>query len=144
MKIDIQKAYDSISWKFLEEVLNGLNFPSPNEWVMECVSTPRYSIMVNDFPKGFFEGKRGLRQGDLLSHFLFILCMKYFSRLLNVRTNVDIFIFHPMCGTFKISHLIFADDMLFFSHPMLFFCLTLAPTVGYRSRASTPLIFGAS
>lgn len=58
IKIDLQKAYDTISWEFLEEVLIGLNFhPIFVEWVMECITSPSFSIIVNGISHGFFKGK---------------------------------------------------------------------------------------
>ena len=68
VKIDLRKAYDTICWDFLEDVLLGLNFhPIFVERVMECVTSLSYSIMINGSPHGFFQGKRGLRQGDPMS-----------------------------------------------------------------------------
>lgn len=60
LKIDIRKAYDSVSWKFINEVLVKMNF-SPNfvKWIMECITNPRFSMLINGSPKGFFlEHKR--------------------------------------------------------------------------------------
>lgn len=68
LKVNIQKAYDSVHWEFLEAVLRGMGFPAQFiQWVMLCVTTPKYSIVINGALEGFFEGKRGIRQGDPLS-----------------------------------------------------------------------------
>ena len=79
-KIDLRKAYETICWDFLENVLLGLNFhPVFVERVMECVTSPSYSIMINGSPHSFFKGKRGIRQGDPMSPSLslfFFWCFK--------------------------------------------------------------------
>ncbi|XP_074296921.1 uncharacterized protein LOC141627584 [Silene latifolia] len=82
--------------------------------IMACVSTTSFSIALNGFLHGFFPGKRGLRQGDPISPLLFTLCMEYLSRLLNVVTTLPGFHFHPLCKQMKLSHLMFADDLLLF------------------------------
>ncbi|KAK6146980.1 hypothetical protein DH2020_017892 [Rehmannia glutinosa] len=116
IKVDLKKAYDTISWSFLEQVLNGLGFSSMFiSWVMECVSSASYSICINGSLQGKFPGKRGLRQGDPMSPALFLLCMEYLSRLLKMRTNTSSFKFHPRCEALKITHLVFADDLMVFS-----------------------------
>lgn len=115
LKIDLQKAYDTISWNFLREVLLGLNFhPQFVFWIMTCVTCPTFSIAVNGGLHGNIVGKRGLRQGDPMSPALFLLCIEYFSRLTNVRTKELEFNFHPKCGKENITHLAFADDLLLF------------------------------
>lgn len=68
LKVDLQKVYDTISWTFLQEALQYLEFPTVFiGWIMECVSTSSFSIVINGTLHGFFSGKRGLRQGDPLS-----------------------------------------------------------------------------
>lgn len=74
IKLDIKKAYDHVNRAFLIEVLNKFGFCEAwLKWIEGCINTPRISVLVNGNPKGFFETSRGLRQGDLISSFLFII-----------------------------------------------------------------------
>lgn len=151
IKVDLQKAYDTVSWSFLREVLVGLGFPPIFVgWVMQCVSTPTFSIALNGSLTGFFAGKRGLRQGDPMSPSLFILCMEYFSRLLNSRTENTDFNYHPKCADLRITHLAFADDLMLFARGdlpsihILVNCLdTFKATSGLGINASKSNIFTA-
>ncbi|GFP98893.1 line-1 retrotransposable element orf2 protein, partial [Phtheirospermum japonicum] len=113
LKIDLRKAFDSVSWGFLNSVLEGLNFSGKFvSCVMECVTTTSYSISLNGSLHDMFEGKRGLRQGDPLSPFLFVLCIEYLSRSLNIATANPDFNFLPRCEANRITHLAFADDLM--------------------------------
>lgn len=77
-----------------------------------------FSIMVNGQLEGYFPGKQGLQQGDPISPLLFVLCMEYFSRILN-KAICSGFLFHKNCKAMKLSHLCFVDDLLFFPMEML-------------------------
>lgn len=83
--------------------------------VMGVVRSCMFSIIINGQLEGFFPGKKGLRQGDLISLLLFILCMDYLSRTLKKMT-VDGFSFHRGCEVLKLSHLCFADNLMVFSN----------------------------
>ncbi|XP_074301052.1 uncharacterized protein LOC141632401 [Silene latifolia] len=116
LKVDLQKAYDSVSWAFLEQMMNSLNFPTHMiHLIMECMSTATYSLVLNGDTFGHFKGAKGLRQGEPLSPLLFTVAMEYFSRILAYTTDTMAFKFHPMCGKLSLSHLMFADDLLLFS-----------------------------
>ncbi|KAH6786951.1 hypothetical protein C2S52_006503 [Perilla frutescens var. hirtella] len=116
LKIDLRKAYDTISWNFLREVLIGLGIPlTVVGWILECVTTATYSLSINGGLHRFIKGKRGLRQGDPMSPQLFLLCMEYFSRLVELRTKDSDFNYHTRCKKLKITHLAFADDLMLFT-----------------------------
>ncbi|KAL2934382.1 LINE-1 reverse transcriptase-like protein [Bienertia sinuspersici] len=112
-KVDIRKAYDSIRWEFLDQLLRKLNFPTQFvDWIMMCVSTPAFSLNINGETCGYFKGKRGLRQGDPISPLLFVICMDYLSRLLVLVGKAKGFDYHPRCKALGLSHLAFADDLI--------------------------------
>ncbi|GJW39768.1 hypothetical protein Tco_0065613 [Tanacetum coccineum] len=76
-KVDIQKPYDTVDWKFLDYILRCYGFHHKMvKWIMTCVMMASFSICINGDIHGFFKGKRGLRQGDPLSPYLFTLVME--------------------------------------------------------------------
>jgi exonuclease III len=83
IKLDMSKVYDRVKWAFLEAVMTKLGFAT--RWikmVMECIRTVKYSIVVNGNPVGNIIPTRGLKQGDPLSPYLFILCAEALSCML--------------------------------------------------------------
>ena len=84
LKLDMSKAYDRVEWIFLEQVMRKLGF---NErWInlmTVCAKTVSYSMLVNGEPKGLIRPTRGIRQGDPLSPFLFLLCTEGLHSLIS-------------------------------------------------------------
>ena len=73
-KVDFEKAYDSVDLKYLDAVMINMNFPTLwRKWINECVGTAMASVLVNGCPTEEFPMERGLRQGDPLLSFLFLL-----------------------------------------------------------------------
>ncbi|KAK4382253.1 hypothetical protein Sango_2889200 [Sesamum angolense] len=98
LKVDIQKAYDSVEWDLLE-VLKLFDFPHQFITLIEqCISTASFSVSLNGSIHGFFKGGRGLRQDDPMSPYLFVLVMEIWNSLLRHRVhNAAHFQYHWKC-----------------------------------------------
>ncbi|RVW98823.1 LINE-1 reverse transcriptase-like [Vitis vinifera] len=116
-KLDIEKAYDNINWQFLLKTLHKMGFGSKwLGWMWSCVSSAKFSVLVNGVPAGFFLSSQGLRQGD--PPYLFVLGMEVLDALIR-RAVVGGYL--SGCSiqgdrrhNLKISHLFFADDTIMF------------------------------
>ncbi|XP_071676865.1 uncharacterized protein [Lolium perenne] len=117
LKIDMMKAYDRVEWGYLHDVLCKLGFaPAWISVVMRCVTHVRYAVRVNGELTSPVVPSRGIRQGDSISPYLFVLCTEGLSSLLLQKENVGVL--QGVCNGRSgppISHLLFADDSIFFS-----------------------------
>ncbi|GJU10293.1 RNA-directed DNA polymerase, eukaryota [Tanacetum coccineum] len=113
-KVDFEKAYDSVRWDYLDDVLKNFGFGDRwRGWIQGCLRSSRGSIIVNGSPTNEFQFHRGLKQGDPLSAFLFILVME--SLHISVQRVVDAGMFKGISlGSFLyLSHVFYADDAVF-------------------------------
>ncbi|XP_021723977.1 uncharacterized protein LOC110691367 [Chenopodium quinoa] len=121
MKLDMSKAYDRIEWSFLEVVLERFGFDQRwRECVMDCVKFVSFFVLVNGKPTEEFIPSRGIRKGDPISPYLFILCAEIFSHLLRQaeeRGSLRGVRIAPLAPS--INHLLFADDCIIFSRASL-------------------------
>jgi len=118
-KLDIEKVYDHVNWDTLFYLLERMGFGDRwRRWLKTCVSTVRFSVLVNGSLVGFFGSSRGLRQGNPLSPFLFLLIMEVLSRILKKTEEggfIQGFLAGPINSTgIRVSHLLFADDTVLF------------------------------
>ena len=117
-RLDIEKAYDHVDWSFLLAMLEKMGFGERwCSWIKWCLSTVRFSVLVNGSPTGFFQSSRGLRRGDPLSPYLFVVVMEAFSCLLKravARGFLTPCLVRGRRGEgVQVSHLLFADDTIF-------------------------------
>jgi hypothetical protein len=116
LKLDMSKAFDRVEWGFLEAVMQKLGFDA--RWIhllMTCVRTVSYSVLINGQPFGNITPSRGIRQGDPLSPYFFILCAEGLSSLLHKAERDRRITGLPIVrGGMRLNHLFFADDSLLF------------------------------
>ena len=114
-KVDFEKAYDMVDWGYLDEVMSKMGFPTLwRKWIKECVGTATASVLVNGSPTDEFPLGRGLRQGDPLSPFLFLLAAEGFNVLMESLNQNNLFSGFQLGinASITVSHLQFADDTL--------------------------------
>ncbi|KAG7579199.1 hypothetical protein ISN45_Aa03g033600 [Arabidopsis thaliana x Arabidopsis arenosa] len=117
LKLDLEKAYDRIRWDFLEDTLVAAGLSASwVRWIMQCVTGPSMSILWNGEKTESFKPARGLRQGDPLSPYLFVLCLERLCHMIDEavigKTWKPI---HLSRGGPPLSHVCFADDLILFA-----------------------------
>ena len=114
-----KKAYDQINWNFLLTVLHKMGFGGKwVNWLKRCISIALFSISVSGCPISFFKSSGGLRQGDPLSLYLFVLGMETLSVLIGKAGSEGFLVGYRIANRSgeeeRITHLLFADDTLIF------------------------------
>lgn len=117
LKLDLEKAYDRIRWDFLEDTLIAAQLPQNwRDWIMTCVKGPSMTVLWNGEKTDPFTPSRGLRQGDPLSPYLFVLCLERLCH--QIEFSVAQKDWKPISlsrGGPKLSHVCFADDLILFA-----------------------------
>lgn len=115
VKLDLEKAYDRLKWSFIHRVLQAFHFPPKlSRIIMGCVTSTSTSILANGGTLESFKRTRGIRQGDPLSPYLFILSMEYLGHLIEEKCVAGDWV--PLKASkdnLGFSHL-FVDDIILF------------------------------
>uniref|UniRef100_A0A803PDL7 Reverse transcriptase domain-containing protein n=1 Tax=Cannabis sativa TaxID=3483 RepID=A0A803PDL7_CANSA len=112
LKLDLSKAYDRVEWPFLLAIMNKMGFH--HTWInliQQCLSTVRYNVVSGGFNLGPIVPSRGIRQGDPISPYLFLICAEGLSAI--IRRFEEKKCLHGCRVANRapiISHLLFADD----------------------------------
>ena len=119
-KVDFEKAYDSVSWGFLNYMMLRMGFCERwRKWIHGCLATASVSILINGSPTSEFAPKRGLRQGDPLAPLLFNLVAEGLTGLMRTAISKNLYSSYQV-GSLKedINILQYADDTLFFGNAL--------------------------
>nr|GEW59931.1 RNA-directed DNA polymerase, eukaryota [Tanacetum cinerariifolium] len=113
-KVDFAKAYDSIRWDFLEDVLITFGFgPKWCSWISGCLNSGMASVLLNGSLSAEFQFYCGLKQGDPLAPYLFLLVMESLHLLVSKAIEAGIFKGIKIDSSLSLSHLFYADDAIF-------------------------------
>ena len=138
LKLDMRKAYDMVEWSFLGELMRRMGFTE--RWIsliMLCVTTVTYSILVNGEPKGLIHPSRGIKQGDPLSPFLFLLCTEGLHGLIRKEAMEGRIKGFFLCKREpKLTHLFFVNDSLLFCRATSNKCNMILDLLGSYERVS--------
>lgn len=145
VKTDISKDYDRLEWSFVRAVLERMGFHHLFiHWMMKCITTVTYSFLVNDGVVGNVHPQRGIRQGDLLSPYLFILCGEALSGLCKrAQERGTLAGLKVARNSPNINHLLFADDTIFFTKTDPQCCTSLLTILHSYEQASGQMINSA-
>ncbi|KAF7842718.1 reverse transcriptase [Senna tora] len=138
IKLDIHKAFDTLSWSFITNILTAFNFPTNFiNLILSGLTSANYTILVNGKMSEPFKPAKGIRQGDPISPYIFILAMEFLNHLiLHQVSNRNWLPFKFRQSTLNFSHLFFADDILLFSKASSKSCHIIKETLDLFSNIS--------
>ena len=127
LKIDLEKTYDKLEWSFIRDTLLRFNLPKNLvELIMSCVSSVSTSILFNGRALDTFKPTRGIRQGNPLSPYIFIMCMDYLGQLIQEKCAANSWnLVKASRSGPAFSHLFFADDLVLFAKANPKNCVTI-------------------
>ena len=142
LKLDMSKAYDCAEWPYLEKIIRKMGFDE--KWValmMKCINSVSYSIFINRDPINVIRPSRGIRQGDPLSPYLFLLCTEGLHSLLYQVEEAGQIHGVSICKKGpRLTHLFFANDSLIFCRAFILECQKVQSLLFYYEKASGQLL----
>ena len=128
IKLDMSKAYDRVEWAYLGSMMQKMGFEE--KWIsliMMCLTTASFSVLINGEPRGTITPSRGLRQGDPISPYLFLLCAEGLTALLRKKEAVGLIRGVAVSRLApSIAHLFFVDDCIIFCRATMEECRQVA------------------
>lgn len=119
IQLDLPKAFEKVNWNYLEATLKAFGFDNRwTNWILALIKSTNFSILVNGSPSATFSPSRGIRQGDPLSPFLFVILMEGLSRYIHkAKSEGRIKGLRPFPSTPATTHQQFADDTMLHGSP---------------------------
>jgi hypothetical protein len=112
-KVDFERAYDTVNWKFLDYMMVRMGFAGEwRRWIRACVCQSSMSVLVNGSPTEDFSVGKGLRQGDPLSPFLFLIIAEGLTCLMSKAVEIGRFHGYTVNNNISFHTLQFADDTI--------------------------------
>ena len=131
IKLDLEKAYDRLEWHFVRDILQLYKFPEPlTKLILSCISTFSIFVLVNGGKLDSFLPSRGIRQGDPLSPYLFIMCMEMLGFLIDLKCEENLWdLVKASRNGLAFSHLFFVNVLVLFAKVDLKNCYNVKETL---------------
>eukprot|EP00253_Pinus_taeda_P008572 PITA_08572 len=118
LKINLSKSFDNISWQYIQKILIAFGFdPSWTRWILSLLTSTFFSVLINGIPSDTFRPSRGIRQGDPLCPFLFVIIAEglgCFLKSANINRHLKGLSFNDSPS---FTHHQFVDDNMPYGHP---------------------------
>jgi len=113
LKLDLVKAFDRVNWSYIRLVLIQIGVPLLGvNWIMGCLTSATFAVLINGIPSKFFSASRGIRQGCPLSPLLFILVIEGLGLLISDAKNHGLIRGIKISSSLSLTHLLFVDDVI--------------------------------
>lgn len=147
VKIDLEKAFDRLEWPYIKNTLVYFWFLDKlSELIMSCITTSTIQVLINGRKMETFHPTRGIRQGDPMSPYIFILYMERLSRTILNSVEHRLWDLIKICTTGpNLSHLLFANDLTLFVKANMKNCNIIVSTLlQFRELSGQKVNFGKS
>ena len=115
LKLDLTKAFDRVNWSYIKLILMQIGMPLEGvNWIMGCITSVNFSLLINGSTSHFFTASRGIRQGCPLSPLLFILVIEGLSLLIDDARRHGLVKEIKISHQLSLTHLLFVDDVILF------------------------------